>query len=414
MFAILVFSLFLLYLSLAIHPFSTYPVTLLLAKKRIDLLSRGSTPKVNDQVDGPVGPEFSICVCAYNEAAVIKDKVENLLALRKITGAVEVLIYVDGGTDGTADILRGYDSEITLVVATERQGKTAGMNLLVGRATAPIIVFSDANVMMEMDSLINLRRYFADAQVGCVCGHLTYTNGSDSTTAEIGSAYWRLEEAIKQLECDTGSVMGADGSIFAIRRKLHRLVPPDIIDDFYVSMSILCDGYRVVRAPDVRATEKTVASSREEFRRKVRIACQSFNVHRLLWPRLRNQSWFVLYKYVSHKFLRWVVLFNLCLAGIFGLIWLGLVLGAVPAAVIASTGIGGFALACRLRFKPAIRVAEILSAFAATAVGVIRSLRGERFQTWTPAASIRSTPLNVSRVSVSQEFQQSGAGAGES
>src|SRR6185295_2273749 len=107
-------------------------------------------------------------------------------------------------------------------------------------------------------------------------------------TAETGSLYWRLEEAIKRLESETGSVMGADGSIFAIRRALHRPPPPDIIDDMYVSLAIACDGHRVVRAGDARAEEESVGRSGEEFRRKVRISCQAFNVHRLLWPRLKR------------------------------------------------------------------------------------------------------------------------------
>jgi hypothetical protein len=38
----------------------------------------------------------------------------------------------------------------------------------------------------------------------------------------------------------------------------------------------------------------------------------------------------------------------------------------------------------------------ILMAFAATGIGVWRSLRGARFQTWTPPASSRAEPGQVS------------------
>src|SRR3546814_19638947 len=93
---------------------------------------------------------------------------------------------------------------------------------------------------------------------------------------------------IKALESRSGSTMGADGSIFAVRRRLYSPVPPDIIDDMFVSLSILCDGYHVVRDSAVVAYESATTHSGDEFRRKVRIACQAFTCHRLLRPRLRH------------------------------------------------------------------------------------------------------------------------------
>ena len=121
------------------------------------------------------------------------------------------------------------------------------MNTLVGLTDADIVVFSDANVAFDIAAIPNLVEPFADPDVGAVCGHLMYT-ASDGATAATGSLYWRIEERIKALESATGSVIGADGSIFAIRRHLHRAPPPDLIDDMYVSLSILCEGARVVRA----------------------------------------------------------------------------------------------------------------------------------------------------------------------
>src|ERR1700761_990630 len=153
------------------------------------------------------------------------------------------------------------------------------MNTLVQATDADYLVFSDANVMFAPDAIPKLLSPFQDPAVGFVCGHLIYKSVDGNATASTGSAYWRLEEAIKELESRTGSTMGADGSIFAIRRDLHRPAPPDIIDDMFVSMSILCDRYRVVRASDAIAHEETVSRPQEEFRRKIRIACQAFNVH---------------------------------------------------------------------------------------------------------------------------------------
>jgi cellulose synthase/poly-beta-1,6-N-acetylglucosamine synthase-like glycosyltransferase len=384
--SLLLFTLSLLFLGLALHPFVTYPLSL--------RLLRGRFARPLQPVAAGKPLTYAICVCAYNEANVIAAKAENLMALKRAIPGLEIFIYVDAASDGTAEILKEWAQEFTLHVSPERHGKSYGMNLLVGMAKADIIIFSDANVMLDVTSVPALSRYFADPEVGCVCGHLIYLDDEDTTgqTAANGSLYWRLEEYIKQLEHETGSVMGADGSIFAVRRRLHCPPPADIIDDMFVSFSILCGGSRIVRAPDVIAYERSATVAREEFRRKVRIACQAFNVHRLMWPQLKKLPPFDLYKYVSHKLIRWFVLYWLVLAGLFfeagllvaGCNWLAVLLPLLGGA--------GLVLGIRFNIKPVPQLVDILYAFAGTALGVWRSVMGDRFQTWAPAQSVRKTP----------------------
>jgi cellulose synthase/poly-beta-1,6-N-acetylglucosamine synthase-like glycosyltransferase len=366
-------------LLLALHPFVTYPLALAaLARLRPRPL------RITDSVPS----RLAVCICAYNEAAVIGDRVRNLLALRDGSPGLEILVYVDGSTDRTADILAEFGDTIRTVVSTQRLGKTHGMNLLVGMTSAEIVVFSDANVSFTTGTLPRLVAPFRDPSVGCVCGHLLYTGGNGDTAA-TGSLYWRLEEHIKALESATGSVMGADGSIFAIRRSLHTPPPPYLIDDLYVSLSVLCRGSRIVRAADALAYEAAVSTSQEEFRRKVRIACQAFNVHRALRPSLRRLGVIDQFKYVSHKVLRWLCVFFLAGAGVLSgaalavaQMWIALL------AFAAACAVGGAAIFLSRR-GPAAKLREILAAFIATGWGVLRSLRGDRFQTWTPPASAR-------------------------
>jgi cellulose synthase/poly-beta-1,6-N-acetylglucosamine synthase-like glycosyltransferase len=367
----------------ACHPFLTYPWSLIaLQALRPAKRSRPASIPVADLT-------CAICVCAYNEERGIARKVENLLALRAREAGLEILVYVDGASDRTAEILREYESQIDLHIAAERRGKTYGMNLLASKARAPILIFTDANVLMDMECVRDFRRYFADPEIGCVCGNLVYTNDGASVTASSGSAYWRFEEAIKKLEMESGSMMGADGSVFAIRRSLHNPPPEHIIDDMYVSLMILCSGYRVIQANDAFAYEESVVSAGEEFRRKIRIACQAFNVHRLLWPHLRRLDGITLYKYVSHKLIRWFTIYFLAVSALAFDAALIVAGHARVAAALVICMAGALLLGLFSSMKPFAQIAGIISAFAGTGLGVWRSLRGERYQTWTPAASIR-------------------------
>ena len=377
---------------LAIHPFITYPLSLMLLARR---WARGRAGTVAGSAPAP---KVALCVCAYNEERVIRAKAENMLAMRNAVPGLQLLVYVDCASDQTAAILGEFADQIDVTVSPARLGKTQGMNTLVAKAEADIIVFSDANVMFAPDAIPRLLQRFSDPAVGCVCGHLIYVTKQASATAATGSLYWRLEETIKELESRTGSTMGADGSIFAIRRALHQPPPPDIIDDMFVSLSILCAGHRIIRAADAIAYEETASQSADEFRRKIRISCQAYNVHRLLRPMLRRLPPLDRYKYVSHKLLRWFSIYSLGAAGLLyvaGLVALQVWWVLAASVLAAAIGLVGALLAPA---SPLGKALDILSALFATGLGVIRSLRGDRFQVWTPPASARGShppPVNL-------------------
>jgi hypothetical protein len=159
----------------------------------------------------------------------------------------------------------------------------------------------------------------------------------------------------------------------------------------YVSMMVFCEGRRIVQADDVIAFEESVTAESEEFARKVRIGCQAFNVHRLLWTRLRHLDALSLYKYLSHKWMRWLTIFFLS-SGLF-LFELGLIAAGrtLTAAVLALIGGASLVIGHLSDSGPFAQGWDILSAFTGTGLGVLRSMQGERFQTWTPAASIRKS-----------------------
>lgn len=378
-------------LLLSIHPFVLYPVSLWMLSS---LYPKARLPAPSSDT---AGCKVALCLCVHNEERVIAAKIENMLAMRRAIPDLEILVYVDGAADRTAEILARHAADIRVFVGETRHGKTHGMNTLVAATAADIIVFTDANVRFAEDALPHLLRPFADPGVGCALGHLRYVTRVASATAATGSLYWRMEERIKELESRTGSAITSDGAIFAVRRALRAPPPRDISDDVYVSLSILCAGYRVVRAADAIAYEDVVSDSREEFVRKIRIACQAFTVHRLLWPKLRGLPPLDLYKYVSHKLLRWLTIYLQLAGALFILAGLEVSRGWPAAILVAAAGAVAARLVWASSTGPLGKLGSILQAFVATGLGVWRSYRGERFQTWTSPASTR---LEMSRRSL--------------
>ena len=373
-------AVFLICVLLVLHPYVTYPLSLLVVRR--------FRPKpLNPTLSEPT--RFAVVCCVYNEREVIDQKIENMRAVRDALGDCQLLIHSDASSDGTNEVLKSVAGEFTLSLAEGRSGKSAGMNRLLSMTNAEIVIYTDANVMIDPAAVRNLPRYFQDREVGCVTGHLVYENADESHTAKVGTLYWKHEEWVKQLESDTGSVMGADGSLFANRRELHRPTPADIIDDFFTSMSILCSGYRLVRGADFLAYERTATVRGDEFRRKVRIACRAFNCHRLLWPKIAKLDGLSVYKYLSHKYMRWLAGYFLAIGAAASAAIVLLVFGALPFAAYLLLLAGAAFAADRFDLPVMTSLWEIMVAMWATAIGVYKSLRGERFQTWTVASSTR-------------------------
>ncbi len=379
------FGMAFLCLFVAAYPFGPYQLSLL-AAKRLGMIK----PIGSEGADEAANLRFAICLCAYNEEAVIEQKIKNMLALRRVAGELDILIYVDCPSDRTAEIVRSFEPEIKAVISEERHGKPWGMNRLVSLTDADIILFTDANVMVDEAAIANLRRYFADPEIGCVTSHLSYTNPGDTATSEVGSFYWRLDEWTKGLETETGSAMGADGSLFAIRRQLHRPTPDHLIDDLFVSMSILCKGHRLIRGADVNAYEAHTTIARDEFKRKVRIACQCMGVHRALWPELKALSFWDLYKYVGHRLIRWVGGYFLAASALFFALatWIGFGFWIMLALITIAAATLMFGAHANIRRID--QVNNILLAFAGNALGVWRTYWGEPVVTWDLAGSARA------------------------
>ncbi len=363
-------------LVLFLHPYATYPLSLMMLRKR---------PVQRDR-SRPL-PSATAVFSAYNEAPVLPSKLANLRAIKALHPGIEFLCYSDCSSDGTLTLLEEASDIVTVIPSNARAGKATGMRKMVAAAHGEVVIFTDANVILQPDTVANLLGYFSDPTVGGVAGTLRYINDDESPTAKVGGLYWQLEELLKRLESGCGSIMGADGSIFATRRALYPEVPPHLLDDMTVSMTVTFHGLRLIHATDVVAYERNTTSSADEFRRKRRIACRAFNTHRHLWPQIwRHYAPIDLYKYISHKLLRWFGLIPLTLAFFFTAAAL-IVAGHSGLALVFGLVAVVFIMLGQRGVRPFSLISEMALAIVATLYGIFDSWTGKTYQTWAPAVS---------------------------
>jgi biofilm PGA synthesis N-glycosyltransferase PgaC len=244
-------------------------------------------------------PLLSVILPCHNEGPHLRAKLEDLRAADYPADKMEVIVVSDGSDDDTAAVAERAPG-VRVVSWPERRGKPAALNAGARAAAGDVLVFTDANARIPPPSLRELAAPFADPGVGAVCGEQIITRG-----ASPERAYWRLEGRLKTWEAAVGSVVGADGSLYAVRRELYRPVPENrlIMDDFYVSLEVVAAGRRLAYAPPAVAYEEALEDGGREFRRKARIMAGSLGALAALSGGVWRRVGFQLF---SHKVLRWL------------------------------------------------------------------------------------------------------------
>jgi cellulose synthase/poly-beta-1,6-N-acetylglucosamine synthase-like glycosyltransferase len=257
-------------------------------------------------------PRISLLVSAHNEVAFIAARIENALAMDYPADKLEVVVATDGCTDGTTEVVRRYLGRgVRLIEYPERRGKANVLNDSIPQLTGEVVMLSDANTFTEPQAARRLVRWFADERVGVVCGRLILTDPAGGTNAD--SLYWRYETFLKRCEGRLGALLGANGGIYAIRRRCFMPIPPGtIIDDFVLPLQAkIRTGCRIVYDPDAVANEETPPHLAAEFRRRARIGAGGFQCLGFLWRLLNPLNGWVAFTFLSHKLLRWACPFFL-------------------------------------------------------------------------------------------------------
>lgn len=257
----------------------------------------------------PFEPPVTLIVAAYNEADFIEEKIQNTFSLHYPAGKLSVIFITDGSTDNTPHIIEKYPA-IQLLHRPERSGKIAAMHRAMGFVQTPIVIYSDANTLLNKDSIKNIVKHYANEKVGGVAGEkkIMQTENAELSGASEG-LYWKYESFLKQLDSDLYTVVGAAGELFSIRTELYEY-PGDnvLLDDFLISLRICAKGYRVLYEKQAYAMETASANLKEEKKRKVRISAGAFQSMLMLKGLLNFFKHPILtFQYVSHRVLRWTL-----------------------------------------------------------------------------------------------------------
>lgn len=338
-------------------------------------------------------PTITVLIPAYNEASNIGDTIQNKLDQGYPRDKLQIIVISDASTDGTDDIARRFAEQgVVFVRREERKGKAAALNAAVRMASGDILVFSDANSLFGPNALQRMAENFADPEVGYVTGSLGFIVDSARQGGAGISAYMRYENLVRRIETRSGSIVGVNGGVDAIRKKLYRDTPQHLITDLVLPLIVISRNYRVVFDPAVTALEVPNTAIGSEFRMRVRVTLRALQGLRHM--RALFNPWHyprVAFCLISHKVLRYLG-FLFMLAAIASNVVLARHSSLYEVLLRLQFVAYGFALFGLVPSLPAwlkrftVVPSYLLLSNAAFAIAAFRFLRGDLMAIWQPRA----------------------------
>lgn len=289
-------------------------------------------------------PTVSVIIAAYNEEDVIEAKLENVLRVDYPADRLEVIVVSDASSDATDELVRAHDDpRVSLLRVEGRRGKTVCQNAGVAEAEGEVLVFTDADSDVSEPAFSALVAPLMRKDVGCVSGDLCYFDEDESGEG----VYLRYERWVKELESGTGGMVGANGTLYALRKADYVPLPEFAISDFVEPLAVAAVGRgNTVFAPAARGVEPSEPSVWEEGRRRVRIVRRTaYNLARILKGDVKEVSLLrrpdLVFKIAAHKVLRWLSLIFVLLFLVGSLLAASTVANAVGYAALAGTVVSG-------------------------------------------------------------------------
>ncbi len=255
-------------------------------------------------------PSVSVIISAYNEERVIEKTIKNFFSLQYPQEKLEVIIGSDGSTDSTNNIINKLHTDfpnLKPVLFNYRRGKKAVVNDLIPLAGGDILIFSDSNTIYQKYAIANLVKYYADSRIGGVCGRLELLSEVNCDKRNKEKVYWGYESWLKNVEGSLGTLIGANGGIYSIRKSLYVNMPENIpvVDDLFISLKVIEQGKDFIYSKDAVAREFVAPSLKWEYDRKVRIIPRSLETIKQVRSLLWGKKFLISYGLWSHKIIRW-------------------------------------------------------------------------------------------------------------
>ncbi|MEM2900252.1 MAG: glycosyltransferase, partial [Thermoplasmata archaeon] len=337
-------------------------------------------------------PKVSIIIPTYNEEKTILRKLRNTVSLEYPRERLEIILVDSASTDNTAKKIENFVSSadgkeynIKFIHEEKRVGKSHALNRALAHCTGDLVAITDADSILERNSLKNAVKNFADPRVGAVTGRILVKNAESSDITKREKVYREIYDIFRLGESKHYSTFIFNGPLAVFRRvALERFYPG--ADDSGTAMEIILKGYRAIYEPDAIVYENASRGLKGMFLQKMRRGVNIIDVIFFTNSKLKSISAdSELLKIHRLNFILHVVVPFLFL------IWLGL---SFILLIFNQTFFVLLIIGLALYLFPGTRkIVHAFASFMSSQIILIQSMikfaKGERYVTWSIIEDVR-------------------------
>lgn len=289
-------------------------------------LSVKNTPEIKNNYDKITEwPAVTIVFSVFNEEKVIRRKLESMLNSNYPKEKLFFLIGSDNSTDQTHQIIEQFTTQnpqIKLIKKESRLGKLKIINELIDLTQTEHLIFTDANVFFEPNTVKALIYNIIAKDAKMVCGNILKFSPKKLGISEQEIFYMNFENRLKHNESlKYGFCVGVEGGCYAIMKSSFVKVPDGfLMDDFFITLDVISKKGKVLFEPEALCYEDVNDTPMIEFNRKIRISLGNFRnlqfYKHLLLPIHKGFG----FAFFFHKVLRWMTPFALVISFFLSLI----------------------------------------------------------------------------------------------
>lgn len=213
-------------------------------------------------------PTISIIVPTYNEEKIIDEKINNLIDIKYPWEKMEIL-FMDCSTDGTTNKIKNFQFtskyKIKLIHDSKREGLSDALNRGYSMASGYIIIKSDADILMESDSLLEIVKFLGNNDVAAV-------SGVGITDSDFDKTYGAVQVKLRIAESNFYSTYLFD-TFCAFKKEFVVPIRKDsAADDAEIAINMIRRGYKTLVNPNAKFRGKSTKSFNERRKQKDRRA----------------------------------------------------------------------------------------------------------------------------------------------
>lgn len=212
---------------------------------------------------------ITIGIGAYKEEKSIGKAVENIMN-QKINEDFEIIIACPD--KGTADVIKKLkNKKIKLIKEKKREGQPAAYNKIIKKAKGRIIIFTDADAILEKNSIQKIIDVFEDKKVGAAGGRPKPMNKRNNKFGFWAHFLFEAAHKLRKDLVDKNDFYYITGPLCAIRKGIIDKMPKNAMaTDIVLGYLIKKERYDVVYVPDAIVYQKAPANLNDFFAQKIR------------------------------------------------------------------------------------------------------------------------------------------------